>query len=448
MARSERLSILVHSPYRKGKPSGVNSFIEEGIPHFERLGCEVKTVRPAPLWYPLERKDDSDYHLGRGVKAPVASTDFEIGFAFSKRKARDILEDARPHLVVCHQPAIPFSAHTLISANPIVNGEKRLVPFVAQFHAGPPPGGVERITEIATEVLARIRRVRFKQFLPRGFTLGWVQTLKRGFSGWISVSEGTANFWYPYTGHEQRVIYNGIDASLFTPEGETLEEWKRQGGKVILTAARHDSRKGLIDLLRAYDLVGKEGYDVRLKLAGEGEMTPKLKEVVEREDIPNVEFLGVVSKHDLAKAYRTADLVVAPSTGGEGFNRTIAEGRMSGTLVVCTDIEGQNEAIGDDLHAFMAKPQNPEDLKDQIIKILDLPRQYAQELRTKSREDAVRRFRWETIVAQHVSYYDEVLSAHGELPVWKGSTRTFLSRIPVAGDVFVGDHPNRYQKAG
>lgn len=448
MARPERLKLLIHSPYRKIKeiPSGVNNMIEESIPHLERLGCDVKTVRPSPLWSPLEKKDDSDYHLGRGVKAIVGSTDFEVGMAFSKRKARDILEDSKPHIVECHEPAIPFAAHTLISANPKINESKRLVPFVAVQHAGLPDGGVERITEFVREILIRAKRPKLRS-LGRSWTPGWVQTLKGGFSSWTVVSEDTGAFWHKYNPQEYVVIPNGFESKDFTPEGERFDEWKKDGQKIIFAAARHDRRKGLDYLLRAHQEVIKAGHNVALKMTGNGVMTDFLKDMVEKEDIPNVEFLGSISKKDLTNAYRTADLVVAPSVGGEGFNRTIVEGRMSGALVVCTNINGQRSAIGQELEEFMADPKDYESLARQIKKVLELPSETAEELRRRSRESALKDYSWETVSAQRVSNYDRVLSAHGEIPVWKGKRKTVLNRIPVLGQIFVSDYDGRYKKA-
>ncbi|MEK7186286.1 MAG: glycosyltransferase family 4 protein [Patescibacteria group bacterium] len=449
MARSERIRLLIHSPYRKinGLPSGVNSMIEESIPHLERLGCDVKTVRPAPLRYPFEKKDDSDYHLGRGVPAIVDSTDFEVGFAFSKRSARDILEDARPHIVECHEPAIPFAAHTLISANPKIDENRRLVPFAAVQHAGMPDGGVERITEFVREILTRAKRVKFnKFFLPVGFTPGWVQTLRDGFSSWSAVTEDTRDFWYKYNPQDYSIIPNGFEVRDFTPDGEIFEEWKTDGKRTVLVVARHDKRKGLDDLLLAHKENVKADYNVKLKLTGRGDMTEALEELVRREDIPDVEFLGSLSKPDLTKAYRTADVVVAPSVGGEGFNRTIVEGRMSGVLVVCTNIAGQKRAIGDELKGLMAEPKNPGSLAEKIRNVLDLPEEYAKELREQSRRSATQDFGWETVSLKRVAHYDQILSRHGQVPEWEGATKTFLSRIPIAGDIFVSDRPKKYQR--
>lgn len=419
--------------------------VEESIPYLETLGCNVKTVRPAPLKYPFEKKDDSDYHLGRGMHALVGSTDFEVGMAFSKRKAREILEDSKPHIVECHEPAIPFAAHTLISANPKISENQRLVPFVAVQHAGMPDGGVERVTEFVREILTRTRRPELRS-LGRSWTPGWVQTIKGGFSSWTVVSKDTGDFWNKYNPQEYLVIPNGFEAKDFKPEGEKFDEWKKEGQKIIFAAARHDRRKGLDDLLRAHKEIVKSGHNAALKMTGNGVMTDVLKEIVEKEDIPSVEFLGSVSKKDLVKAYRTADVVVAPSIGGEGFNRTIVEGRMSGTLVVCTNINGQRSAIGQELEEFMADPKDPKSLAEKIKKVFDLPKEAAADLREKSRQSAVRDYSWETVSAQKVANYDRVLSEHGEIPVWQGRRRTVFGRIPVMGQIFVNDYDGRYKK--
>ena len=151
--------------------------------------------------------------------------------------------------------------------------------------------------------------------------------------------------------------------------------------RIIFFAGRHDKRKGLRDLIEAFHELVKNNpnTNLRLKLTGSGDETEFLKQRIRDWEIaPIVEFLGKIPKEDLASAYRTIarsrGVVVAPSVDGEAFNRTIAEARASGALVVATNIEGQKSAYGDEeIFGEMANPGNFKDLAVKIAMQLNLP---------------------------------------------------------------------------
>jgi len=428
--RGSNLRVLIHSPYpiRANYPSGVSDFVWEITPHLKAQGCTVKTVGP------VAKDSRADYHLGIPVSIRAIDTQIHAAIAFGRERTRKMIEAIDPDIVVSHEPEVPNSSHTLFTAIPKDEKEKGTIPIIGQFHAGYPPHGIDTLARIYKFVAISLRRPRFKYGIPTGLTMGYVNTIVDALSGRIAVSNGTAEFWNRMFPGEYRVIYNGIDVAFFSPDGPRFEEWE-DGRKTIFFAGRHDKRKGLEHLLGAYASLRRVGFDdLKLKLTGGGDVTRRLQYLIRKEDIPDVEFLGVLSKEDLARAYRSADVVVAPSIGGEGFNRTIAEARSCGTLVVCTDIRGQDEAIGDDLREFMARPFDSDSLAAQINRVLNLSEETAREMKIRSRQDVLERFAWRVIAASHVSYYDEVLSNHRE--VSKCEARGSELTLPATGNIF------------
>jgi glycosyltransferase involved in cell wall biosynthesis len=186
----------------------------------------------------------------------------------------------------------------------------------------------------------------------------------------------------------------------------------KDGQKIVFFAGRHDPRKGIDDLINAVNILIKSGDDsLKLIIAGKGKMTKNLQTMVNSLGLQSkVKFVGILPYPKLIQAYRTADLVVAPSTGGEGFNRTIIEARSCGTLVVCTDINGQNEAIGKDLSFFMAKPKNSRNLALKIKSILNLGRAKKQEILKRGTEEVKANFGWDTIAKEHLKYYKSLIN--------------------------------------
>ena len=104
-------------------------------------------------------------------------------------------------------------------------------------------------------------------------------------------------------------------------------------------------RKGLPILIRAYEAV-REHVPARLTIVGasETEVEPLL---VERE---GVTVLGRVSDEDKLAALRSADVLAAPSLGGESFGMVLTEAFAAGTPVVASDIAGYRDVVrhGDD----------------------------------------------------------------------------------------------------
>lgn len=50
-------------------------------------------------------------------------------------------------------------------------------------------------------------------------------------------------------------------------------------------------------------------------------------------------FLGLVSEEDKVRAFHSADVYVAPNTGGESFGIVLLEAMASGTAVASSDLE-------------------------------------------------------------------------------------------------------------
>ncbi len=197
----------------------------------------------------------------------------------------------------------------------------------------------------------------------------------------------------------------------------------------------------------AYKLLSFGRNDIKLKITGNGQLTEQLKQKVSKDGLLDVEFLGVLSREDLVKAYRTADVFVSAATGGEGFGRTLAEAMATGTLTVGTDIEGYREVIGPVVaenkgFASMAKPHNPEDLARKIAGMINLPDDIRYILGREASAYVKNNFSWDIIADQTVEYYDQVLIEHGRYDKKEWPERQKIERgwkgMPKASVIFSG----------
>lgn len=418
------MKIALVSPYEfTEEPGGVKDFILGLKSALLEKGHIAAIIAPGSK--ETEKEGLIDYALGMPFKLSTDQTEFKGSFS-RKKTAREILEKVKPDIIVIHEPLVPTIGHTMISTvlrmkddvmRPAGNRMERQPmagrPIViGQFHARREGFGF-RLKAIEFIGKHLIRRPRLNRRTVLGLSAGYISTINKNLDARIAVSEASREFWEKKYQGEYKVIYNGINAEELTPNGEKIESWKEQDKTIILFAGRHDSRKGIDDLIEAFNLLTQAGNsDLRLKITGKGEMTEDLRELVKKLGLETfVEFVGVLPRSELIKAYRTADLLVAPSVDGEGFNRTIAEARSCGTLVVCTNIDGQKEAIGRELSRFMARPKNPKSLARQIKTVLNLPQAEKQRIRKLGREDVIARFDWSNIAKQHIDFYENLLSS-------------------------------------
>jgi len=401
-----KMRIMLVSPYTFAEePGGVKDFILGLESSLAKKGHIVTVIAPGSK--KAEKQGLVDFTLGRSFRLSTDQT--ELTGSFSRKKtAGEILEKVAPDVVIIHEPFVPTIGHTIISA--ILRKDLRIRPvIIGQFHARREGFGfrLKAIEFIGKHIIRRPKLNR-----KTGFVLssGYISTINRNLDARIAVSKASKRFWQKRYPGEYKVIYNGIDTDELAPMAPTSPRL-RGARKIIFFAGRHDARKGIGDLINAFSLLIKSGIlGVKLKIAGEGEMTENLKAMVEKLSLRDfIEFVGVMPRAELVKAYRTADLLVAPSIDGEGFNRTIAEARSCGTLVVCTNINGQKEAIGRELSGFMARPDDSTSLAKQIKAVMDLPESKKQEIRRLGREDVVARFDWEIIAKQHIAFYESLL---------------------------------------
>ena len=131
---------------------------------------------------------------------------------------------------------------------------------------------------------------------------------------------------------------NGVDLSAARPDARA-----RTRSSQILFVGRAEERKGLPVLLRAFEALRGAGVDARLTVAGPAaeEVEPLLL------DPEGVEMAGRVDEDEKWRLLGEADLLCAPSLGGESFGMVLTEAFASGTPVVASDIAGYRDVVRD-----------------------------------------------------------------------------------------------------
>jgi phosphatidylinositol alpha-mannosyltransferase len=195
-----------------------------------------------------------------------------------------------------------------------------------------------------------------------------------------------------------------------------IARWK-DGKRNLLFVGRHEPRKGLLELLKAYRILRKTGCDCRLLVVGQGPLSREARRYVATRRLGGVEFLGRVSEDEKAQLFRTADVYVSPATGGESFGIVLLEAMAAGTPIVASDIHGYKGVVRRDREALLVEPRQPKQIAAAVARILR-----DDELRAEmSRAELARaqEFSWERVTAKVDEFYGVVirrLAARDALP--------------------------------
>src|SRR5205807_5651840 len=159
-------------------------------------------------------------------------------------------------------------------------------------------------------------------------------------------------------------------------------------------------RKGLPVLLRAFEAL-REHVPATLEIVGvdREEVAPLLL------DECGVRALGKVSDGDKREALREADVLCAPSLGGESFGMVLTEAFASGTPVVASDIAGYRDVVRDGVDGLLVPRGDATELAE-VLRDLWLEPQRRARMAAAAAERA-QRYAWTRVA-------DEVLEAYGE----------------------------------
>lgn len=138
---------------------------------------------------------------------------------------------------------------------------------------------------------------------------------------------------------------------------------------MILTVGQFIPRKGFDVLLKA--CIGLDN-DIGIYFVG-GSPTSEYIDLVERNNLRNVHFIGYKSKDDILKYYRAADVFVLP-TREDIWGLVVNEALSCGIPVISTTQCGAAlEQIKDGENGYIIDADDSVMLKRTIEKILDYP---------------------------------------------------------------------------
>jgi phosphatidylinositol alpha-mannosyltransferase len=378
-----RMRIALVSPYSWTYPGGVTRHIEALAERFIADGHHVRVLAP---FDPPDRFatvlhrgaapaaiEPPEYlvSLGRtiGFKANGAVSNLSIT-PFGVATLHHELRTGGYDVVHIHEPVAPLTSW-------IATDWTRL-PLVGTFHSYSDkrlPNGIANLIG-ARRVLNRLH-VR------------------------IAVSEAAAWTGKRWFGGHYRVIPNGVDVD---PERAAAGAAKLADDTLrIAFVGQAVERKGLPVLLRAFEAL-REHVQTELTVIGPTaeELAPLML------DTTGVTVLGKVDDERKREVLEQADVLCAPSLGGESFGMVLTEAFAAGTPVVASDIAGYRDVVRDGVDGVLVPRGDAQALAEALRDLHDEPLRRRQMAHAAARD--VGRFAWPQVAADVMQAYEDAIA--------------------------------------
>jgi len=168
-----------------------------------------------------------------------------------------------------------------------------------------------------------------------------------------------------------------------------------------LFVGRISEEKGISSLIKAWSKI-----DYKLVIAGDGPLTNKLLNTKNK----NIHYIGRKNKHEILELMGKASFLVMPSIWYEGLPMVIIEAFCAGLPVIGSKIGTIEEAIDNNVTGIHFEPNNPEDLREKVNKIIN-DKKLLTTLSENARKEFLNKYTPEKNYSQLIEIYNNVITS-------------------------------------
>lgn len=366
------------SPYSFDVPGGVQFHIRDLAEYLISNGHEASVLAPAD-----EGTELPPYVVPAGRAVPIRYNGSTARLLFGPVAAAKVgrwLDEGDFDVVHIHEPLAPSLSLLALWAT--------TSPVVTTFHT--------------SNVRSRVMQATYPLLRP---------SLEK-IRGRIAVSEDARRTVTTHIGGDAVVIPNGVDTAAFA---RAARDPRWVGGPdrptLVFLGRIDEPRKGLPVLAAAMPAILDAVPGARLLVVGPGSTEAARARLPERVRAAT-EFLGALPDEDKASTLASADLYVAPHTGGESFGIVLVEAMAAGAPVLASDLAAFQRVLDGGrtgMAGALFANGHPEDLAARAVELLSDPARL-QVLADLGRQRA-RTFDWQVVAKEIIAVYETVADA-------------------------------------
>ena len=200
------------------------------------------------------------------------------------------------------------------------------------------------------------------------------------------------------------IMGSGVDTKVFCPSSFYPSSFN------VLIATRLLWDKGIKEFVDACKLINKHQLNISFMIAGKidsGNPSSVPEDDLKKwQNIPNLTFLGHVS--NMPNLLSKVNLVVLPSSYGEGVPKILTEAAASGIPLITTDTPGCREIVKDGENGIFIPPKDANSLAEAILHLFNDPHK-CRNFSVKSRELALKHFDVREVNKRTLQVYQKAL---------------------------------------
>lgn len=176
----------------------------------------------------------------------------------------------------------------------------------------------------------------------------------------------------------------------------------------LLFVSRFIEKKGLIETIKAMQILKERGINFVLYCLGDGEMKAQAEALVSESGLgKKVQFTGYIAENEVERYFFDTDIFIFPTRHAEGFPIVMFKAIAAGQPLVTTRFRTAMDYLTENEHCIFCD-STPESIADQIEKLIG-DKKLREEISNNNKAFG-KNFSPENIAKEYVKIYEKILN--------------------------------------